>query len=329
MQHMAALAEEDLKQALQRAKDDPEDKRGYEDLKLLAGLGSNGRHPNNMNSELQRKLAPVDLPRGQPMQIPLAAKNSEGHDVFKMARQELMLPHELFTSIYAHYPDAWRKRICPSKGALEEFWTSIEASPTMANHPIRAVSNYKTRAVPILVHGDGVPVTGVGRAWGKSLEILSWCSAFGTRKTIELTFYIYALWKVLASVARGGNTWRVIWRRVHWSFYWLYRGVHPEVDEHGKAYPENSLEGKRAGKPLCGTLQTGVLGVIIGVKGDLEWVYDRLQIGNYRALAQGPCALCPCSSIAPLWNDFRRRVAAWMPHIYTEQATEAKQHHKY
>ena len=50
---------------------------------------------------------------------------------------------------------------------------------------------------------------------------------------------------------------------------------------------------------------------------DLDWVTKRLKLESYRALAAGPCCMCPARGRLPLlWSDLRP-TAAWIGQIYT------------
>ena len=320
MQAIASAAQLDIANAIQRHQENPLDQRGLPSLAMLAGLGASGLYPRNMHEELTKKLVVPKLQAPVKTIVPVAHTKSPAG--YQMQEHSVFYPHEMFASVYKDYPTAWRRRIMPSTAKLNEFWNLMEGNPVLADHPVKSVENYKTRAIPIMLHGDGVPTVGVGKAWSKSLEILSWTSVFGEGTTTEFTFYICSMFKELESKHIGGNTWRTIWRRIHWSLYWLWKGVWPRTDEFGKPWPSRSVEASRAGADLCpvgGRNGNGYFAVLWGVKGDLDWVYDKLKLADYRALSQGPCALCPCNNTNMLWSDLRQRNACWIPHIYAAQ----------
>ena len=77
------------------------------------------------------------------------------------------MAHVLFSTIYNHYPDAWANRICPGVAAIQQFWNALANSPQLDNDDIMSRPDFKDRCIPITVHGDGVPVTGIGKSWGK------------------------------------------------------------------------------------------------------------------------------------------------------------------
>ena len=146
-------------------------------LSKFAALGSNGVHSNNMHLELLKMFEPQSsLPK------PLVV-----HLVFKDQKhlQSLMLPHELFSALYHHYPSTFQKHFMPGgTEQVSKFWSKFAKHPSMEGHEIFASKNYQHRALPLNLHGDGVPVTGKGKVWVKMMLTLSWtgCLAEGSSK---------------------------------------------------------------------------------------------------------------------------------------------------
>ncbi len=66
---------------------------------------------------------------------------------------------------------------------LVHFWDGMAAHPALAAHPMLGVDDWSRTFIPLSLHGDGVPVTGVGKAWSKGVESYSFTSvlAEGTR----------------------------------------------------------------------------------------------------------------------------------------------------
>ena len=125
----------------------------------------------------------------------------------------------------------------------------------------------------MFIHGDGVPVTGVGKSWGKSCNIYNWGSMLAAGKTVEIVFWIYSCFDVL--YATGTST--RIFKILQWSFTALFNGVHPHSDWRGTRYEPDSPEGKLAGTPLVGTSIVDCLFCVIWkLKGDLDWHFKDL-----------------------------------------------------
>jgi hypothetical protein len=169
-----------------------------------------------------------------------------------------------------------------------------------------------THGVPISLHGDGVPVKGVGKNWSQSLEIITWSSLLGVGSTLETCFYIFSVFHHLVVSDEHADTFLVFWRMLRWSLKALYDGTWPHTDAEGN--PVRGADAAKAGKPLA----DGHFGVLWVVRGDFEWAWERLEICNYRALKQGPCAFCPCNSGTMPWTDFSAD-AIWKQHVYTAE----------
>eukprot|EP00969_Alexandrium_andersonii_P176489 7804037-Alexandrium_andersonii.AAC.1 len=82
----------------------------------------------------------------------------------------------------------------------------------MEGHPMLEREGYDKRAVPLGLHGDGVPVAGVGKKWSKSCLALSWVSLLSTGSTLDCNLLIMLLYKCLA-VQNGANaTMATVWK---------------------------------------------------------------------------------------------------------------------
>jgi hypothetical protein len=82
-------------------------------------------------------------------------------------------------------------------------------------------------------------------------------------------------------------------------------------------YAPGTKEHNRALKPLAGDDDDYFFGVIVSVKGDLDYVSKAYKLANYRALTTNPCALCPCcTALECMWSDLRR-IAAWIDRLFS------------
>jgi hypothetical protein len=133
----------------------------HPDVVLLASLGSRGRYERNCHPELLRKLAIPELHAAvTSFDIPFNTQAG-----LKFYSQDMLLPHEAFAAVFAEYPTAFQGRILGRSGRLEQFWQDMETHPQMSSHPLRARADYRQKAIPLSLHGDGVPVAGVGKAF--------------------------------------------------------------------------------------------------------------------------------------------------------------------
>ena len=229
-QQIAKLAISDIEKA--------QDQGGtFSDLQQLASLGCAGQYPNKCHGELMNYCqAFSQLPNVFYADVPFK-------DPWNFQEQGFLLPHELFAAIYNHYPDTWEKTIVPDTHTLHEFWNSVDSHPQMLNHPIKTRPNWKDYAVPIGLHGDGVPITGVGKVWCKLMTIFSWSSLVGKGSTLDMCYYIWGVFDRLALNVAGHGTYDTFFKILQWSLYWLWQGVWPDA-------PWDSDE-KHLGVSLC------------------------------------------------------------------------------
>lgn len=241
-----------------------------QDLKILAGLGSSGEHPGNCRKELVAALSDIDI---APVRYSLPLKYGK-RQILMLLSQAMLLPHLLFATLWDKYQPAWQRVVCRSTEQLQSFWASQENHPAMVGHWMRRAANWSSRAIPISLHLDGVPVTGVGKSWAKSMLVISWCSLLGVGSTIDTNFLIYLVFTAIREEGPVNNTMAEVWRIIYHSFKALMRGKYPEDDPWGKNYRAEmpgSTEARNAGKWLTGASK--MFGVLWVIKMDLEALY--------------------------------------------------------
>jgi hypothetical protein len=199
-------------------------------LTVLAGLGVGGICPNNCSRDLLRMLRKtVVYFRLSYFVIPLkvTAKLTAG-----AVMQAITLPHVLFATLYHDYPSTWRKRICPSMEVLVEFWQAAKNHPQMKDHPLLSQEDYQEKAIPLAMHGDGTPITGIGKIWAKMMTILSLTSLLGHGSSVDKYFVLYCVFDRLCVQGESG-TWFTVFTILAWSFTWLLKGMWPDRDHEG------------------------------------------------------------------------------------------------
>ena len=220
-QNLASLSLKDLRRRC------PEDDIP-DDLVALASIGQSGRDKQKCYSQLMAKLEPaVKLP--QPMEVKMR---------FKMGdfRQQIMLPHEVFSSLFRSYGPAFRSHILPRPEDLGPFWTKVAGHPALEDHDVLSREDRFTKAIPIGVHGDDCPVSGLGKCWVSKLSTLSWYSFMGTAsRTLEKLIWIYSCPEKyrLNKSDECEPTLETFFRILAWSLTWLYRGQWPDKDFNG------------------------------------------------------------------------------------------------
>ena len=75
-------------------------------------------------------------------------------------------------TLYEQHQDTFKERILPDVDELETFWNAMEDNPQLRDHPVLNRRDWKRRAIPLVLHGDGVPLTGIGKSWSKLVDVL-------------------------------------------------------------------------------------------------------------------------------------------------------------
>lgn len=168
----------------------------FQDLGDLANIGGKGRWAGNLFRDLEAQLGQPVLSRPLTVQFPM-----KDNGVTSLTEQSVLLPHVLFSDIYHKFPATWRSSICPSLDELNKFWDEMDTHPGMAGNPLLHRPGYKRSVVPLKLHGDGVPVTGVGKSWCKMMDIFSWTSVISKGQTLDCTFGIWCCFAPLIATS--------------------------------------------------------------------------------------------------------------------------------
>ena len=304
IQKIAARFKHDIELAQQ-------DRLNTDEVDFLASLGSHGRYPAKCHKDLSNKINAGSLRQAAvPFSLPLRSSVSSLEVMDK--EQLFFLPHLVFATVHATQPQAWSDRILGQDGLMAKFWHDMQDSPQYESHPVASRADHKKRCIPISVHGDGVPVSGIGRAWGLSTEVVSWTSLLGAGSTLDITWFIFSMLNKLE--APGRATPDRVWQIIVWSLFWMWRGVHPDVDPFGVRFSPTSSFGRRALTPLANGFYT----CLWIIRGDLDFYRKTLRLESYNARL--PCIFCPCNSTPgdPMeWTEFRPGRRAWLESSWT------------
>ena len=82
----------------------------------------------------------------------------------------------------------------------------MQDTPLFQEHEVKDRPNYKQFAVPLSLHMDGTPVTGIGKPNSQSEDIYSWSSLTAIGSTIDILFFIFAIFADLIAKSAVGNT---------------------------------------------------------------------------------------------------------------------------
>ena len=275
----------------------------------LGGIGSKGSYANNCWRDLTALLPVPNLCKLQRIMLPMKHTT-----LGKFVRSvPMLLPHTLFAAIYEHYPLMWEKIIYGSRGTCQKFWAAVRGSPQFASHPVRHRAGFEEKCIPLKIHGDGTPVTGLGKGWGKMVDIFSVSSLLICGPTVLRNLMMFLMFQHLICRDPDHCTLDTFYKMLIWSFRACWLGKKPTVRWDGEkmSYPG-------AGDDLCGGFFFAVWALIC----DLEHAYQAYDLPN--PTANACCPLCPVGLMPGLvWFDFRPS-ATWLQHIYTVQAWLAR-----
>ena len=197
----------------------------FPDLQKTASC-KHGKNLSGAVTNLLKKASPLP----QPMQVNMPYKSG-------FFDTSLMLPHELFAYMFS-LPEVWARCVCSSLGELRNFWDIFGRHPCMVNHPAKANSNWKSTTVPLQLHGDEVPILGVGKIWCASALQFNWSSIIAVchgGSIADTMMYVWGIFEkfVCASTAASMGTMDVFFSILAWSFTILSEGVWPTHDWRG------------------------------------------------------------------------------------------------
>ena len=184
------------------------------DLSSVASIGAQGQYSNKCYVDLMKTVeANMTLPL--PHRERMRFKAPLGEQV-----QEILLPHEFFAALYEH--DAtFHKVVVPEPDICKKFWKAQKAAkhPALDGHPLQHLNDeHLNMVVPISLHGDEVPVTGIGKQWSRKIVNFSWHSMVSTTSNVQDSqFFIWALFDKVG-ITEG---------ELRWSFDCLFQGIWP------------------------------------------------------------------------------------------------------
>ena len=225
VQEIAHLAISDFDRAKESGND-----RILDDLRGLASIGTYGAHSGKCHSDLMNKVGKISkLP--EPLQVKIDLKPP-----MNTAVQGILLPHEVFNAIYRFYPKTWTSSILPSLERMRQFRGSVSGHPQMQNHPLLEREGYNQWTIPIAIHGDGVPIVGIGKGWSRVMTLFSWYSLLGQGATSDLLIWVWGVYDKLltGSLREEHGSLFQFFKILRWSFMALWEGKWPSANHEGK-----------------------------------------------------------------------------------------------
>ena len=244
----------------------------------MANLGTSGLHTGNIRRDLLRLQLPAQHPEPLKVRVPYIdiKGNSEVH---LFCDGHVCMPNELFDMMYRKHRKFFDEKILGEGPG--RFWDQVcDDDPRLQGPSLVHVPDWKDRAVPLTVFGDGVSFT---RA-GNSLHCLCWGSMLGSGWSKD-SLFLAACWPKGACAVRathGVATLDVFWSWLRLGFDALFHGRHPSTDPDG-----SKLKSPLAGKSVA---DGEYFGVVWGIAADLEYAANQLGLPHWNSRA--PCGWC-------------------------------------
>lgn len=187
------------------------------ELVALASIGTWGAHANNCYRDVQQWMGGGTYHALQSIASTWLVMKRPPLQQWVM-QQSVLEPHRIFATMYHQYPNCFKDRVCGGEFAnIRRFWTDMETHPLYRNHPIHNNPKHMDFGVPIKLHGDGTPVSGLGKAWLQLCEITSWSSMLTTGASWIYHFMVHLLYVgLIATDSAGVDTRGRLQRRLRW-----------------------------------------------------------------------------------------------------------------
>ena len=182
--------------------------------------------------------------------------------------------------------------------------------------PLRRRPDYREKAIPIKLFGDGVAVIALGKSWGKTMTALTMAGILNTASSTLSQILLFLTWKKTSTDA----TLRRAWDIMTWSLATSYDGSFPAQDWTGKAYEPGCAEYDLVGQPLA----NGFYLTPIALTGDMEFHHEAYKLAHHQSAS--PCSKCRCNTDphGRPWTD-PKSSAAWRQELW-EGATWREEH---
>ena len=288
------------------------DGASHRELRNLAMLGSSGKCPNHMHEQLMSTLSLPSI-SGALDQIWVFLKVAR-LKIIKV-KHVIMLPHVLFSKLYHEHKHIFMNSILGGDANnITRFWKTMEESehPGYDDHPIKKRANHKTHGIPLILHSDGVPVSGIQRSWAKTVGVWSWTSYLGQGGTLFTNFLIYMIYDEL-NVTGSRSCLTRFFQKLLWSLHWLSLGKHPDEDDTGRKFTPKDPEYKLINTDLA----DGYFMELWSKRADLE---EMAKVYAFpRVTEKTPCACCQANTSTIPWTDHRTVEAKWLKTIWTQK----------
>ena len=318
-------------------------------LQTFASIGTCGKNSNNWHKDLMKLISRKTMVC-PPLQVNIALKDG-------LYLQSIMLPHELFHCMWERYNAFFQSLIPAGEPGMRFFWDKFQQHPCMELATWTSHPSFPHKCIPLGLHGDAVPTTGVGKVWAKMQLCFSWNSLLKIGGTKATNFLIWSVpWLVYTSTGlrllsiflfppkkpkerRAGDiiiffvsqlsfevfepllsrvTLDEVFQILNWSFACMTSGTFPSCDWKGRHFHVHSPAGQKAGSALAG----GYIAPLLALQGDLEYFSTHLQMPRWNA-ASGCCILCRAGGSGVNSCKIYGVTAPWKETVWTASSWKA------
>ena len=203
--------------------------------KVLASLGTNGRHPGNAARDFRRRVmrklcCKEKFPPIFAAKLPFAHPTDTGvvwHD------QHMCLPHELFGFLYG-FPEEFEARLkSGGSSSCRQWWEQAQSSPWYCAHACRAeVESDASLILPCRLYGDDAQYQSTQKAL-----VLTWSSVL-CRLHSSLSRLLVTLLPLKHAI---GATYTKLYTIICWSMTCLLLSVSQSRDSNHTAIGISSI----------------------------------------------------------------------------------------
>ena len=259
-----------------------------DELVALSRLGKSGKFAGNARRDLLRSFLPTEeLPSLTLVKAP--TKDKFGNKSWQ--GQFVMNPCTLLHTLYTSYRSEFEKMVVSIPP--RQFWNQVDPrDPKFARlASMLAIPDWRDRAVPYLLHGDGAVFTKKNQ---NSLLGVQFSSLLADKTAPINIFPLFAVAKECRTTIAFGDgesceTLGPLWDAAIHYLNALYNGLHEKVDQLGQPWAKGTFEYKlaRGDRRICGG---EYFFVCWGLTHDLEYESNELKLAHFASAR--PCKNC-------------------------------------
>ena len=225
-------------------------------LASISALGTYGEYESNISKQLKTMLGDPTFPEPHCEAVPMRILKPKGEHIDEEIRPvdfPIIPPHLYLAWLWKSKPDIFAQQFLggdATGNSLVDFWNEVISrdDPRLEGLDFSDRPNWKSKAIPIMLHGDQVPCIAVGKPGSKSYDTCSMQGVLSSGSTLQQKIYLYGLFPDNQADDMDGGTMETIWGYLGFSLWFAFLGIWPTVDHISKnAFHKASSAFKLAG----------------------------------------------------------------------------------